>query len=270
MNVLRKIFFLVLVSAGALYYQASGQDSIAGNGLQVIRDIEYKKQGPGLSPGLKLDLYRASIRRERTHPVVLFVHGGGFWEGDKGSSLYVKMAMAFARQGYTSISVNYTLKRQTEPYSRNILDHDISDVRAALRWIWENRERLEIDTSKLIICGDSAGGGIVINLSYDSAYCKYFRGCIDLWGGLPGGQGWDAPVYAGNLAGNIPATCIIHGTNDHIVPFQTGWQLSQALSKAGIYYQIHPLQNADHYPVQLADQFIPVMIAFADKVLRRK
>ncbi|HZK63618.1 MAG TPA: alpha/beta hydrolase [Puia sp.] len=270
MHVLSKILLLTVMGTGIHYTPAGAQDAISENGLQVMHDLEYKEQAAGSAPVLKLDVYRSSQNPPKMRPAILFVHGGGFWEGDKSSSLYVKMATAFALNGYVSVSVNYTLKKETEPYSRSILERDISDVLAALHWVRENSTRLRIDISKLIICGDSAGGGIVINLSYDPVNNKYFAGCIDLWGGLPGDRGWNAPVFPGHLTRETPATCILHGTTDRIVPFQTSQALGLKLKTAGIPYELHPLKDANHYPVQLADQFIPVLIAFANKVLHRK
>ncbi len=134
---------------------------------------------------LALDIYRRNTISSEKHPAIIFVHGGGFWEGDKRNDVYTKMASAFALHGYIAFSVNYTLKDKASPYNISVLHGCISDVLAAIRWIHANSEALGIDTSKIFVCGDSAGGAIVVNLSYDPGYKCDVAGCIDLWGGLP-------------------------------------------------------------------------------------
>lgn len=215
---------------------------------------------------LKLDIYKSTLNNSKLNPVLLFVHGGGFSVGDKKEDLYVKMAMAFANHGYVSVSINYTLKGEKEPYTRNILDRDISEVLKAMQWIKVNSSRYYIDTTRVIICGDSAGGGIVVNTSFNCKSRNQFIGCIDLWGGLPGGKGWEGPIFNQNINKCVPPTCIIHGTNDSVVPFKTSQDLADHLASAGIYYELHPLEGADHFPENLSDKYMPLIISFAHKL----
>jgi acetyl esterase/lipase len=260
------IYWIVFV-LGIMHHEVVAQNQDPDTDIIVQKDIAYKKsvRVPNDTITLALDIYNRKAISNGKHPAIIFVHGGGFWEGDKQNDVYIKMARAFAVHGYIAISVNYRLKEKEAPYSKIVLDTCLSDVLAAVRWIHQNSERLGIDTSKILICGDSAGGAIVVNLSYDAVSDCYFAGCIDLWGGLPGSRGWDAPIYSAPFTKHTPPTCIIHGTSDQVIPYSTSTHLASELTAKGIYNELHPLQNADHYPVQLAAQFIPVMISFADK-----
>ena len=266
---IRVVIYWVCFALGIMQHEVKAQNQNPDIDVIVNKDIAYKKsvRASNDTITLALDIYSRKATSPGKHPAIIFVHGGGFWEGDKRNDVYIKMATAFAVHGYIAFSVNYRLKKKDAPYSNLVLDTCISDVMAAVRWIYQNSERLGIDTSKIFVCGDSAGGGIVVNLSYNPAYHYHFAGCIDLWGGLPGRQSWDTPVFSAPFTRHIPPTCMIHGTNDQVVPYATSRQLANALTAEGIYNELHPLINADHYPVQLAEQFIPVMISFADKTM---
>ncbi len=263
----RYTIYFLFIGQILLQHRVRGQNNSRVDDLTVLHDIEYKRffDSSGNAVALKLDIYRGKELRQG-RPAIILVHGGGFWEGDKASELYVKIAKAFAMRGYVSFSINYTLKGKGFIYSRRVLDTCISDVMAAVRWIRANSDRFGVDSLKLFISGDSAGGGIAVNTSYDTLYSSYFIGCIDLWGGLPGSRAWEAPIFSGEFAPRIPATCLIHGTADKIVPYYVSQHLSRELSRINVYHELHPLKNADHYPVQLAAYFIPLMVEFADKI----
>jgi acetyl esterase/lipase len=268
-GIVRSVMYWVSFAFGMMHQELFAQNQHQDTDVIVTKDITYKKSVRASNDTiiLALDIYKRSTISHGKHPAIIFVHGGGFWEGDKRNDVYIKMATAFAADGYIAFSVNYRLKEKDAPYSKLILDTCISDVMAAVSWVHQNSERLGIDTSEIFICGDSAGGGIVVNLSFDPAYNCYFAGCIDLWGGLPGERGWDAPVFSAPFTKHIPPTCIIHGTGDQVIPYSISRQLANELTDKGIYNELHPLENADHYPVQLAEKFIPVMISFADKTM---
>ena len=266
------IICITIAAMLAICPPVHGQEKKTANDILIIRDIGYKNQADAVTNTMvqNLDVYRRRDASSKKKPVIIFVHGGGFWEGDKRSELYIKMATAFAKDGYVAFSINYRLKAKNQPYSNRILDTCIADVAAALTWIRMNNKRFGIDTTKIFICGDSAGGGIIINTCYDPLYSRYFKGCIDLWGGIPGEKGWEAPIYNGHFTQELPPTCIIHGNADKIIPYETSSNLSVQLAAAKVYHELFPLQGADHYPVQLADQFIPLMMAFADKIIKKK
>ncbi|HEV8082159.1 MAG TPA: alpha/beta hydrolase [Chitinophagaceae bacterium] len=265
------ISFNGLISTLFFLQPLAAQNKYSENDIYKINDIVYKLvayQRMDTSP-LRLDVYRNNKVVKEKLPTIILIHGGGFWEGDKRSDLYVKMATAFALHGYVAISINYRLKDKTFSYTKSILDTCIVDVMDAMEWVYSNSSQYGIDTSNIIICGDSAGAGIAVNTSYDPAHAKYFRACIDLWGGLPDSTTWDAPIFKNGITKYTPPTCIIHGTSDNIIPYKTSRQLSRKLKAAGIYNELHPLRKADHYPVQLVNYFVALMIAFSDKILKR-
>jgi len=224
---------------------------------------------------LKLDIYQQLKNNKTNRPVIILVHGGGFESGDKGytkwqGNFYPDMATAFANQNYVVFSINYRLWPKCPIDSFSIeLDNAISDVLTAVKWIKGKYTAYGIDTTRIIICGDSAGGGLIVNASYCNSDSPLFAGCIDLWGGLApfGIQNTKSrPVNKCPVILSTPPTCIIHGTEDEVVPYYISQELSDSLTAAGIYNELHPLPKVGHYPVQLSDQIISIMLDFANKI----
>ena len=252
---------------------------VATKEIIITRDIEYCKvidHKKNTQP-LLLDIYSLPKKGRTKKPVIFLVHGGGFSSGDKGGHkglLYPDIAKAFAHHGYVAFSINYRLWPGCPIDSFHIeLDNAISDVKAAVNWIKANYKEYSIDTTKIIIGGDSAGGGLAVNASYCNT--QIFAGCIDLWGGLPpyGAGNQKQPVNSCPVTAKTPPTCLIHGTKDLTVPYSTSTELAGQLTIAGIYNELHTLEGAGHYPIGKvgADLTIPIiqmMLDFGDKIIK--
>ena len=85
---------------------------------------------------------------------VLYVHGGG---GVAGSvELYDKLVRAYAYQSNVDfISLEYGLAPETPGLTQT------EQVLSAIRWLQANSEELGIDPERIVLMGDSGGGGIV-------------------------------------------------------------------------------------------------------------
>jgi acetyl esterase/lipase len=254
------------------FAQAAGQE------IRISRDIEYSiavnhKKKP---ESLLLDIYQLPKLNQAKRPVIILVHGGGFGSGDKGytesqGSFYPDLAKAFAYHGYVACSVNYRLWQDCPVDSFHIeLENAVSDVLAAVNWIKIRYAEYGIDSTKIIIAGDSAGGGIVVNASCNSTNQLIFAGCIDLWGGLPPYGMNKAKCDVINvkpLGAFFPPCCIIHGTADAVVPYCISKNLSETLTSTGVFNELYPLPGAGHYPTDLAGQIEKIMLAFSDKIV---
>jgi acetyl esterase/lipase len=266
---------LTLILPGFAFAQATTTAIIVSKDIIYRQVLGYQQQ----VQLLKLDIYQLPKGNKTKRPVMILVHGGGFASGDKGytkwqGNFYPDMAMSFAKQSYVVFSINYRLWPKCPIDSFSIeLDNAISDVLTAVKWIKGKYTEYGIDTTKIIICGDSAGGGLVVNASYCNADAQLFAGCIDLWGGLPpyGIQNVKSqPANTCPVVLRTPPTCIIHGTEDDVVPYYISQELSGSLTASGVYNELHPLPGVGHYPIQLSDQIIPIMIDFANKVMSAK
>ena len=120
-----------------------------GNGVDERFDINYP---PGVSEPL---------------PVILWVHGGGWVGGSKsGIANYLKIV---AGEGYATIGVDYS----TAPGAHYPVP--VRQVNAALAYITANDDALRIDSSRIVLAGDSAGAQIaaqVANITTNPGYAE--------------------------------------------------------------------------------------------------
>ncbi|MBN8624216.1 MAG: alpha/beta hydrolase, partial [Planctomycetes bacterium] len=90
-------------------------------------------------------------------PVVLFIHGGGWVNGDRKG--YMAPASQLALGGkYAAISVGYRMSSEAKWPAQ------IHDCKAAVRWVRAHAKELNIDPNKIGATGGSAGGHLVTML----------------------------------------------------------------------------------------------------------
>lgn len=93
-----------------------------------------------------------------TMPVVLYFHGGGYFLGDLDQVDYT--CRKIARDADTVVvNVDYRLAPEAK------FPAAINDGYASLQWVHEHAERLGVDPSRVVLCGDSAGGNLSIVLA---------------------------------------------------------------------------------------------------------
>src|SRR5579864_4138694 len=99
-------------------------------GVTGISDVTYQML-PGFRP-LTLDLYLPS-GRQSLHPLVLYIHGGGWTTGHSRQSGafddFPEVLAALAARGYTVASLNYRLSGEA-PFPAAI-----QDVKAAIKFV---------------------------------------------------------------------------------------------------------------------------------------
>ena len=91
----------------------------------------------------------------KKYPVIVNVHGGGWFYGDK--ELYSHYCCLLAERGYVVVNFNYRLSPQ------NKYPAAIEDVAYLIRYIHENAQTLGIDMDNFYMVGDSAGAQLTAN-----------------------------------------------------------------------------------------------------------
>jgi len=127
-------------------------DSIAKN----IDSIVYKRVD-----GKELQLYYClakSTKKLQKHPAVVFIHGGA-WTGGAANVFYAYAAY-LASKNIVGISIDYRLIQQPTDDIINC----IADSKSAIRFIKLNANRFQIDTNKIVVCGESAGGHLAASI----------------------------------------------------------------------------------------------------------
>jgi acetyl esterase/lipase len=196
-------------------------------------------------------------------PGLVFVHGGGWSEGDKAPVPVIP-----TEAGLLVVSINYRM------YPAYKFPAMIEDVKCAIRYLRAHASTYNLDPGRIALVGHSAGGHLVA------------------LAGLAGKDaGWDGGPYAGqssavqavvpmsgptDLARKFPAEVqelianvfgeeqlgraspvnyaraeappflIVHGEADEIVPVEQAHQLYDALKKAEAPVEKLILQNGGH------------------------
>src|SRR5690554_2934000 len=112
-------------------------------------DIEFARPG---NESLTLD---ASVPDGAgPFPAVVIVHGGGFVRGTK-TSYVTPLFPVFNEAGFAWFSINYRLAPK-HPFPAAI-----EDVEAAIRWVKKHAAEYKVDTRRIALLGESAGGHLV-------------------------------------------------------------------------------------------------------------
>ena len=153
--------------------------------LAVSQDVSY-----GEDALQKLDLYAPKEGAAGPRPIVIFVHGGGFTAGDKGSADNV--ASYFARHGMLGVSTNYRLAPAATWPEQSL------DVGDAVAWLNANAVRYGADPHRIIVIGYSSAASVVASYLFDQSI-KTTRDGV-LGGVLMSGFGYagNSPVYYGD------------------------------------------------------------------------
>jgi len=246
---------------------------------KVERDIVYARVG---DRRLLLDLYLPP-KGPAPLPVILWVHGGGWRSGSKGSG---GRALPMLERGFAVVDAGYRLSGEA------IFPAQIEDCKAAVRWVRANAAKHGLDPDRIGAWGSSAGGHLVAflgtagdvrefdteaNREYSSrvqAVCDWF-GPTDflqmdkhsLEGSrlihdapnspesqLVGGPIQEEPYRSLARKANPityvtkddPPFLIMHGDRDMAVPLHQSELLYYALKKAGVDARLYAVKGAGH------------------------
>ena len=122
----------------------------------VDENVTYGKAG---ETELKLDLARPD--GDGPFPAIVFIHGGGWYQGSRQG--YRGQIQEAARKGYVAATISYRLMQFDESEKETttatpIFPAQIHDAKAAIRWLRANAEKYNLDPDRIGVTGGSAGG----------------------------------------------------------------------------------------------------------------
>ncbi len=207
----------------------------------------------------KLDVYR---RRDASgpNPTLIYIHGGGWTGGSKEQSSLT--FLPFLQMGWNVVNVEYRLARVS------LAPAAVEDCLCALRWVYRNAKQYNIDTSRLVVTGGSAGSHLALTSGMIPPSAGLDRQCpgteelkvaaIVNWFGITDVvdllDGPNMKTYAVTWLGGLvnreeiarrvspltyirpglPPVITIHGDADPTVPYTHGVRLRDALNKVGV------------------------------------
>jgi len=157
---------------------------IIKDGYRILRDVVY---GVGGDTELKLDVYIPDEPVGCPTPAVVFIHGGGWRQGDK----YPSRVPLLVEAGFIAVSINYRLS-DVAPFPAAV-----EDAKCAVRWLRAHAEEYNVDVDKIGVWGGSAGGHLSLMV-----------GLADGSLGLEGSGGW------GEYSSRVQAVCSFYGPTD--------------------------------------------------------
>lgn len=201
---------------------------------------------------LDMDIYMPEGDTMALHPLIVFMHGGAFYFGDKGAQTMSLWCQHFAKAGYVTASINYRLGFQFTKASIQRCGYmAIQDAHAALRYLVAHAQEYGIDTTAIFVAGTSAGAITALNVAFlTNNTCPSFvkerhldsklgamdrsgnnltnsfkiKAVANMWGAL-----YDLSVLKDK---RIPIISF-HGTADNIVPYDEGFPFASLKSDIG-------------------------------------
>lgn len=116
---------------------------------------------------LTMDLYIPQNDDLKARPLLMFIHGGAFYMGDKSDNPIVLWCKHFASLGYVVASINYRMGFQPTKRAIERCGYGaVQDAHAAMRYLLENKNVYHINPDYLFVAGSSAGGITALNLAF--------------------------------------------------------------------------------------------------------
>jgi para-nitrobenzyl esterase len=141
---------------------------------------EYTISGPISEDCLFLNVWAPPPTSGSRHPVLLWIHGGGFSTGSGSVAIYEGAQLA--KQGIVVVTINYRLGAlgflAAPTLGAHPGNYGILDMIAGLKWIKRNIASFGGDPSRVTIAGQSAGSAAVHVLLESPAAKGLFVGGI--------------------------------------------------------------------------------------------
>ncbi len=136
--------------------KAQGAKSAAAIGGQ---ELSY-----GGDPLQKLDFYSASASGRP--PLLVYVHGGGWQQGDKSSTIGREFVPHYRAEGYAVASLNYRLVPTAT------VEQQAADIAGAVAYLRKQAVQLNFDPDRIVLMGHSAGAHLVALVGTDPQYLR--------------------------------------------------------------------------------------------------
>ena len=238
--------------------------------------------GQVLGAGLLADI--ASPDGDGPFPVILSVHGGRWFAGDRRDTSTIDVRQ-WAGFGYFALSIDYRL------VTCSAAPACYQDLQCAIRWVHAHAEEYHCDLDRFYLMGQSAGGHLV-SLAATLGHGRFDRlggweteangitAAISLaapyelnrldWGcaWLPPGEPTEAArTYAspiGHVSTDSRPLLIIHSDDDRSVPVQQAFDMVEALKQAGAPHEFVHYTDLGH--MQVTDEIIARSRRFIERL----
>lgn len=249
---------------------------------QIIKDVSY-----GESVQQKMDIYLPDDRTSASTRTVVFIHGGGWVEGDKSEMNPYVDTLRKLMPAYAVVNINYRLAYNN---SVNLFPAQENDVKNAIEYYLNRAEEYKV-SDDLVLLGASAGGHLAMLHAYKNDPEGHVRAVVDFFGpydlvslwnygiiqqlilfGATGVFPADNPsLYASSspsefITAGTPPTIALQGGADPLVPPSQTSQLIAALDAAGVTNQLvyYPSEGHGWTGANMVDSFRKIVAFISD------
>ncbi|MBL9118045.1 MAG: alpha/beta hydrolase [Verrucomicrobiaceae bacterium] len=231
---------------------------------EIMRDLFYTEAKNKLQA---LDVY--SPAEGSGHPVVVWIHDGGWKKGDKAT--LQKKPQAFVEKGYVLVSINYRFVPEVN------LKEMMGDIAKAFKWVRDHVAEHRGDPNLITVMGHSAGAHLAALICIDSRYLmaegvpmESLKGCvpldvsaydvpkrlkdggsvppatiIEIFGATEAEQREFSPVYHIAKGKGIPPFLILHVASRDDTKAQAHW-LRDKLADSGVKPRVVAAEGKTH------------------------
>ena len=260
---------------------------------QVQRDVAYFEPK---NERQTLDVY--SPTEGKNHPVIVWVHGGGWTKGNKNGMQ--QKPQAFTDKGFIFVPINYR-------FVPNVTVKEMTgDIAKAIRWVHEHAKEFGGNPNSIFVMGHSAGAHLAALVCTDDRYLKaeglslaIIKGCVpidvsvyDIPKRLKDGGSVSPETFkavfgeteeshrdlspAAHVAKgkNIPSFLILHVADRADTKAQSDW-LAGKLTEVGVSAKVVAAEGKNHGTIN-SDLGLPddkptkELFEFMDGVLKKK
>ena len=211
-----------------------------------------------------MDIYLPANRSSST-PVILFVHGGFWFQGDK--NVFTDMAKNIRDAGYVSANINYRLTNTAE---NNIHPAQVNDIEKAITFLNANSTNYKFSSSAYALIGASSGAHLALLYTYQNGN-KKIKTVISMAGPTnfisninanplqaqvlewfigssyqsdPNAYLQSSPITF--VSSSSAPTLIFHGKSDQTVPAQQSLDLKKKLDQFKVINKLILYENLGH------------------------
>lgn len=251
----------------------------------VIRDTAY-----GLSSLQKMDIYLPANRSTAKTKLIVMIHGGGWYNGDKKDMEQILGLFRTKWQDVAIANINYRLTADNNIHYQEIF----SDVTSAVNFIVNNKTAFQISDS-LYILGASAGGHIATQYAYKYNTNNLVHAVVDFFGPANladwswynsfnafltsqpkelltrlNNSAWNEPLYKSNspfytATSTSKPTIIFHGTIDVIVPLYQSQNFNGQLSVLNVPHEYYEYLDGHGFNEANYNDAVNKAVAFLKK-----
>ncbi len=207
-----KLIFIACVFAtpGTMIAQTLYKDIVFAE-CSIEKNLSYSKA----EKYAVFDLYGPKTDSPMLRPLIIWMHGGGFKFSSKNAAGVEAWCSSLARRGWLCAAIDYKLGNKSLKFTYKELvancNRGVQDVRTALAFFKAHAKQWGIDTTRIILAGNSAGGMLALQTVYTpDAGNQGVAAIVNFWGGV-----FDT-AWLHNA--RVPIVSV-HGTHDGIVPY---------------------------------------------------